>query len=88
MSGQFPDNSVTVFRSIRADCFGNIMQMISRLCVFDSFKKALSGNFRKLQRLFGNISNCICAGCIGMIAFVNESCIDFYKVTFTDDLLP
>ena len=87
MSYQISYNTITVFCRIRADCLGNIIEMISCFREFYSFKEALLGYVHKLLGFFGNFSDCISTGRIRMISFVDQTCIDLYQITILDNFV-
>ena len=87
MSHQISYNTITVFRRIRSDCLGNIIEMISCFREFYSFKEALPGYIHKLLGFFGNFSDCISTGRIRMISFIDQSCINLYQITILDNFV-
>ena len=87
MTYQVTDYSVSEFFCIRLDSGRNIIQMIARFCIFYTFEKALSCHFDQLLCFFADLTNSMGSCCIGMIAFVNNACVQTDNIAFLDHAL-
>ena len=87
MTNQISDHTVSKTFCIIADRSGNIIQMISCFCHFDSFKETLTGYINQFLSFRADLPNCMGTGSIRMITFVDESGIQADNVSFSQNSL-
>ena len=87
MTYQILYNSVTESAYVIINGCGNIKKMISCFCLFDSFEKALFRHIHQFLNFRAYLAYRMGSRCVGMISFVDESCIQAYDISFFQNMI-
>ena len=87
VANQISDYAVSKTLCIIADRSGNIIQMISCFCHFNSLKETLTGYINQFLSFRADLPYRMSTGSIRMITFVDESGIQADNVSFVKNSL-
>ena len=87
VSYQIPDNAVAELVNVIIDCCRNLMKMISGFRHFDALEKALPGHVNQLLGLGTYLAYRMGPGRVGMIALVNQACVQADDIALLKNML-